>query len=53
MVKRVEVTYEGGHKEVLHYTTRYEEDEKGIVRFGFFEKRTEINMHRVLQIREL
>lgn len=53
MVKRVEITYEGGHKEIVHYTVRYDESDKGIVLFGFYEKRTEVNMRRVLQIKEL
>lgn len=53
MVKRIEITYEGGHKEEIHYTARYEENDKGIVLFGFHEKRIEVNMNRVLQIKEL
>lgn len=53
MVKRVEITYEGGHKEIVMYTTRYNEDDKGILRFGFHDKRVEVNMNKVLQIKEL
>lgn len=53
MVKRIEVTYETGRKEVIHYTERYDQDENGIVRFGFYEKRIEVNMNRVLQLKEL
>lgn len=53
MVKRIEVTYEGGHKETILYTVRYDKDAEGILRFGFHEKRIEVNMHRVLQLKEL
>lgn len=53
MVKRIEVTYEGGIKETIHYTARYNQDESDILRFGFYEKRIEVNMNRVLQLKEL
>ena len=53
MVKRAEITYVGGHKEEIRYTTRYEEDARGRVLFGFHDKRIEVNMNNVLQIKEL
>lgn len=53
MVKLIEITYIGGHKEQIRYTTRYAENEKGRVLFGFYDKRVEVNMNNVLQIKEL
>jgi hypothetical protein len=53
MVKRVEVTYQGGHKEVIRFEHRFNEDENGIVRFRMWDKDTEVNMNRVLQIKEM
>jgi hypothetical protein len=53
VVKRIEITYEGGHKEIIQYTARYDKDADGIVRFGFYDKRIEVNTNRVLQMREL
>lgn len=53
MVKRIEITYEGGVKEVIEYTQRYSQDDNGILRFGFYDKRIEVNTNRVLQLKEL
>lgn len=53
MVKRVQITYEGGHKEVIRYEHRFNEDNNGIVRFRMANRDTEVNMKRVLQIKEL
>lgn len=53
MVKRVEVTYVGGHKETIRYDIRFRPSEDGIVKFRYNNKDTEVNMTKVLQIKEL
>lgn len=53
MVKRVEITYENGVTKTITYSYRWGERD-GIVRFDTpGNKQIEVNMNKVLQIREL
>lgn len=53
MVKRVEITYVGGHKEIIRYNIEWDVDDNGIKRFRYIGKDTKVSMNKVLQIKEL